>query len=482
MIQQGQVFKLQATCVDGEPLWAYRYRTAGRGSARLQVGGFSSKAEAQRALQNKLARLLPDRRAAALTLGEWVEEYLDAHDGERVTVAKLRWLLGKATVGLGGVRLVELSPEQVCAWRLTVPEGHRFEATQAPRQVLNRAVAWKLLDENPAKRGVPNPGRRCREQRPFDSWAQIRSLTERLGPLFGPMVVFAAATGLRPSELFALEQGDVDRAAGVFQVRRAYANGRVKQTKTRLSRRAVPLQAIALQALDQLRPRRRQPAAVSEHARRPPRLPQLQPPPLEAGPEDGRDRAAARPLRPAPHLRHLRAPRRRAGVRPLALHGHQHRDDRPPLRPPRSRQLPVRRLASRRARPRTGGGRWVDVGPEACKAAQRLGFQALQERLSAGGGRWVDVEAKKRRDGSRRKGLISRNFSKPSDGLEPSTPYGENAGGVRLRVGPRASGRAGGPRWRLGCGVVTGSGGGLEGDVVAERFELFDESTGSVFG
>ena len=247
MIQQGQVFKLQARCADGDPLWAYRYRVAGRGSARLQVGGFTTKAEAQRALRNKLARLLPGRRAAALTLAEWVEEYLDAHQGERVTVAKLLWLLGKATAELGDVRLAELSPEQVCAWRLTVPEGHRFEATQALRQVLNRAVAWKLLDDNPAKRGVPNPGRRCREQRPFDSWAQIRSLAERLGPRFGPMVVFAAATGLRPSELFALEQGDVDRAAGVVQVRRAYANGRVKQTKTRLSRRAVPLQAIALE-------------------------------------------------------------------------------------------------------------------------------------------------------------------------------------------------------------------------------------------
>jgi hypothetical protein len=55
--------------------------------------------------------------------------------------------------------------------------------------------------------------------------------------------------------VFALEQGDVDRAAGVVQIRRAYANGRVKQTKTRLSRRAVPLQAIAVDALDQLQPR-----------------------------------------------------------------------------------------------------------------------------------------------------------------------------------------------------------------------------------
>jgi hypothetical protein len=144
VIQQGQVFKLKARSADGEPLWAYRYRAAGRGSARLQVGGFASRAEAQRALQHRLARLVPGRRAATLTLGEWVEEYLEAHQGERVTVAKLRWLLGKATVELGGVRLAELSPEQVCAWRLTVPEGHRFEATQALRQVLNRAVAWKL--------------------------------------------------------------------------------------------------------------------------------------------------------------------------------------------------------------------------------------------------------------------------------------------------------------------------------------------------
>jgi integrase len=68
------------------------------------------------------------------------------------------------------------------------------------------------------------------------------------------MIVFAAATGLRPSELYALEQRDIDRAACVVYVRRAYANGRLKHTKTRLSARAVPLQAIALEALDRLPP------------------------------------------------------------------------------------------------------------------------------------------------------------------------------------------------------------------------------------
>jgi integrase len=68
------------------------------------------------------------------------------------------------------------------------------------------------------------------------------------------MVIFAAATGLRPSELFGLDRRDVDRQLGVVYVRRAgaYANGQLKHTKTRLSTRAVPLQAKALEALDRL--------------------------------------------------------------------------------------------------------------------------------------------------------------------------------------------------------------------------------------
>ena len=152
----------------------------------------------------------------------------------------------------GEVRLADLHPEEICAWRGTLPEGHRFEATQALRQVLNAAVAWQLIDVNPARRGVPNPLRRFPEKRPFESWDQIRAVAERLGPVSGPMVVFGAATGLRPAELAALEQRDVDRSAGVVYVRRQLVRSQVRPTKTRRSVRAVPLQSIALEALDQL--------------------------------------------------------------------------------------------------------------------------------------------------------------------------------------------------------------------------------------
>src|SRR3989454_4166066 len=207
MIQQGQVFKLKAKGVDGQPLWAYRYRLEGRASMRPQVGGFATRAEAQKALRKALDRIGPGR-GGAITFAELVEEYLELHQAEPVTIAKLRWLLGKATDALGEKRIADLSPKDVYAWRLTIPEGHRFEATQALRQVLNRAVAWGLIDYNPAKRGVPNPLRRYKEKQPFESWQQIEAVSERLGPVYGPMMVFAAATGLRSSDLFALEQRD----------------------------------------------------------------------------------------------------------------------------------------------------------------------------------------------------------------------------------------------------------------------------------
>ena len=142
MIQQGQVLKLKTKGPDGQPLWAYRYRLEGRGSERRQVGGFATHAEAEKALRRVLDRLGPVGGRATITLAAFVEEYLEMHEAAPVTIAKLRWLLGKAISVIGERRLAELSPRDVYMWRLTVPEGHRYEATQALRQVLNRAVAW----------------------------------------------------------------------------------------------------------------------------------------------------------------------------------------------------------------------------------------------------------------------------------------------------------------------------------------------------
>lgn len=190
------MFKLGSVARDGGELWAYRYRGGDRSSKRIQKGGFASEQDAWAALERELEKLRRRNRIArTVTLAELVDLYLAQHEASVVTLEKLRWLLRHATAAFGGYRLDELRPDEIAAWRMTIRQGYRFEATQALRQVLARAVVWGMIDFSPAKQGVENPQRRRTEKRPFESWAELEAVAERLGPMLGPMVLFAAATG-----------------------------------------------------------------------------------------------------------------------------------------------------------------------------------------------------------------------------------------------------------------------------------------------
>lgn len=255
MSQQGQLIELKSTGRDGEPLWAYRYRTGGRDSKRVQHGGFASERDAAEALERELERLRRERRVSrSLSLAELVEVYLAQHDVEQVTIEKLRWLLGKAVAVFGDRPVGELRSEEIAGWRIALSPGYRFDATQALRQVLARAAVWGMIDANPAKLGVDNPSPRRREQRPFESWAELDAVAENLSPRHRPMVIFAAATGLRPAEWLALEWRDLELETRVVYVHRSFTKGRLKCPKTEASRRAVPLQAIALEAIERQPP------------------------------------------------------------------------------------------------------------------------------------------------------------------------------------------------------------------------------------
>jgi integrase len=254
------------------------------------------------------------------------------------TIEKLRWLLSKAVNAFGDQRLGQLRAQEIAAWRMTIPAGHCFEATQVLRQVLSRAVEWSMIDLNPARHGVDNPQRRRTEKRPFESWAQLAKVASRLGDRERVLVIFAAATGLRPGEWIALEQRDVDLDARVVYVRRAFRNGRIKCPKTEGSVRAVPLQTIALDALEQL------PARAGTDLL----FPSLRGAYFDLHNFRTREWKPAQlaaeitPIRRVYDLRHtfatFRAACRRLNLRPLALHGSQPDHDRPPLRQPRARR------------------------------------------------------------------------------------------------------------------------------------------------
>jgi integrase len=110
--------------------------------------------------------------------------------------------------------------------------AYRYRTGGRGRQVLHRAVAWGMIDVNSAKVvGGDNPVRRRKEQHPFESWTELEALAAVSGPRYGQVILFAAATGLRPAEWIALEKRDVDRKEQVVLVRRSFTRGQLKIPK-----------------------------------------------------------------------------------------------------------------------------------------------------------------------------------------------------------------------------------------------------------
>src|SRR5262249_11477377 len=121
---------------------------------------------------------------------------------------------------------------------------------QALRQTLDAGVRWGDLGQNPAKLAGANPPPPPRGVQTF-TLEEIDKIAVELGVVYGPMIRFAGATGMRPEEWCAVERQDVDRGAGVVRVVRTHVEGRTKPyAKTSASVREIPLSARALAALD----------------------------------------------------------------------------------------------------------------------------------------------------------------------------------------------------------------------------------------
>ncbi len=140
-------------------------------------------------------------------------------------------------------------------WAATSPEGQREAALiQRLRSVGRRkAAAAATSPEDHAHLDRMHEALAAKERdrkTPFTQ-AEIDLVAEELGPKYGPVVVFASETGMRPSEWLAIEWRDIDRNIGVVLVERTCAYGVTKSYgKTARSRRRVPLTTRALEALD----------------------------------------------------------------------------------------------------------------------------------------------------------------------------------------------------------------------------------------
>lgn len=248
--QRGQAYKL----APGK--WGLRYYD--ETGARRRKSPFPSKSAA---LNHYRDVIEPQLRGEAvppseLTLAEFVPLYLERHAaGVRPrTVEALRWRLGVAVEAFGDIPLRDLErmSGEVASWRAKLPERSRFAITAALRQALGAAVRWGYMGQNPATQAGRNPQPAPRPVRAFTA-EEIEAISAELSPIYMPLPVFAAATGLRPEEWQALERRDLDRRERLLNVRRTVSSGEVVELgKTAGSRRQVPLSRRALEALDAL--------------------------------------------------------------------------------------------------------------------------------------------------------------------------------------------------------------------------------------
>lgn len=175
-----------------------------------------------------------------MTLRQLADTFLTRHVASDRTIATLRHRLARPLDRFGDVPVVELEwmGDDLAAFEATLPERFRYSVMSALRQTLRAGVAYGYLAASPVTWKNPQPSpRRIRVY----ADAEVGKLAKELGRTYGPMVRFAAATGLRPDEWARLERRDLDKRRRVLSVR---------GTKTARSRREVPLTRGALEAME----------------------------------------------------------------------------------------------------------------------------------------------------------------------------------------------------------------------------------------
>jgi integrase len=240
--QQGQPYRL------GRGRWGLRYYD--NQGVRRRVSGFPSMSAARAHFRDVIEpELRGEQRAVVLTLRALVDVFLERHTALRSprTIQTLRERLCRPLDAYGDVPLHELEgmSGDLADFAATLPERYRYSVMSALRQTLAAGVRYGHMSKNPATLAGPNPQPRPRPARAF-TIAELDALEVELGNRFGPIVPFAAATGLRPAEWARLERRDVDKERRVITVR---------GTKTDRSLREVPLTGRALAALDRIPPR-----------------------------------------------------------------------------------------------------------------------------------------------------------------------------------------------------------------------------------
>jgi integrase len=307
--------------------WAYQIDhvrdTTGK-RKQITKGGFPTKAAAKAALQEMVAILMADLDTHALTVGQYLDDWLAGkHALKPKTVAVYRDAIELyLRPHLGAIRLLELRAHHLDRFYAAISIGRRGRPLSPSsirrvhavlRSALSTAVKRRLIPYNPAAHVelAPENPKRPKPWSVDQCQAFLQHVeADRLSTLYHLMLV----TGLRRGEAVGLRWEDVDLESRclfvVQQITEVRGRAVVGTPKTKRGSRVVPVD----QATAQLLRRQREAQGVERTAWG------------EAWNEQGLafTREDGRPLRPEYVTRHFQALTKEAGLPIIRLHDLRH--------------------------------------------------------------------------------------------------------------------------------------------------------------
>ena len=242
----------------GSDVWEYRWRESCPGEKRkhrrIVIGSVntlrdeSSALKAITALRREInindARL----KAKPLTLAELVEHYRQRElttDNEWKTLSTRvtydgylrKWIVPRCgATNLSAIRAVDVE-----LWLRILPlaRGSRAKIRNLMSVLFNHARRHDFIDRNPISLVRQSAKRRTQPEVLLPS--EINRLARGLRDREKTLVLLAAGTGLRMSELFGLKWGDIDFTGQQISVLRSIVKQTVGPCKTEASQKPVPL-------------------------------------------------------------------------------------------------------------------------------------------------------------------------------------------------------------------------------------------------
>ncbi|MGA2428899.1 MAG: site-specific integrase [Candidatus Acidiferrum sp.] len=256
----------------GPDTWQFRWSETthdGRRFHRKKIVGsveqYPEENAARRAVVGLISEINTDGRltnSIAMTVGQLCDHFAQrelsrenawrSHATKKIYQAYLnRWIRPHwEKYELGDVRTI-----QVESWLRALPlaKSSCAKIRNLMSVLFNHACRYELFDRNPIYLVRQSAKRRAAPV--VLTPAEIKMLVSSLAIRERTLVLLAASTGLRQSELFGLRWGDIDFSCGTMSVTRSIVYGVVGPCKTESSQKPVPIHPMLADALMQWRKR-----------------------------------------------------------------------------------------------------------------------------------------------------------------------------------------------------------------------------------